>query len=84
MILIINMVYETDNLGLIGQKLSGRAKSQDSTQVAKSHGSVFQVDATPVDVYLVSSRNRNSIIGRPIIYFIHDETGEPKRALESA
>ncbi len=70
MILIINMIYETDNLGRISENLSGQAESEDSTQVAERHGSVFQVDATPVDVFLVSSRNRNSIIiGRPIIYF---------------
>jgi hypothetical protein len=67
-----------DNPGQIRQKLSGRAKSGGSTQMAAGPGSVLQVDATPRDVYLVSSRNRNSIIGRPIIYFIHDETDKPR------
>lgn len=84
MILIINIVYEwTDNPRSISQKLSGRTKSGDSTQVAARHGSVFQVDATPGYVYLVSSRKRNSIIGRPIIYFIIDETDKPTRDFES-
>ena len=69
MILIINMVYETNNLGRIGENLSGQAESEDSAQMAETQGSVFQVDVTPVDVYLVSTRNKNSIIGRPIILF---------------
>lgn len=83
MISIRQIVYVgTDNPGEIRQKLSGRAKSEDSTAAGPSF--VFQVDATPVDVYLVSSCNRNSIIARPTVYFINDETDEPKRALESA
>jgi hypothetical protein len=84
MILMRKLVYvHTDNPGQIRQTLSGRAKSGDSAQMAAEPGSVFQVDATPVDVYLVSSRKRNSIIGRPIIYFIHDETDKAKRDFES-
>jgi hypothetical protein len=35
-------------------------------------GTRFQVDATPADVYLVSSLNRNRVIGRPILYAIID------------
>lgn len=80
MISIRQIVYVgTDNPGEIRQKLSGRAKSEDST--AAGPGSVFQVDATPGDVYLVSSRNRNTIIGRPLIYFIHDDTDKPSEPL---
>ncbi len=63
---------QTARDGPIRQKLSGRAKLGDSTQMAAGPGSIFQVDATPGDVYLVSSFNRNWIIGRPIIYFIID------------
>lgn len=63
---------QTARDGPIRQKLSGRAKLGDSTQMAVGPGSVFQVDATPGDVYLVSSFNRNWIIGRPIIYFLID------------
>lgn len=35
-------------------------------------GSVFQIDATVGDVFLVSRYNRNWIIGRPIIYVVID------------
>ena len=35
-------------------------------------GSIFQIDATIGDVYLVSSLDRNWIIGRPVIYFVID------------
>jgi putative transposase len=52
--------------------LSGRAKLGNSTQMAYGPGSVFQVDATIGDVYLLSSLNRRWIIGRPVIYFIID------------
>jgi putative transposase len=52
--------------------LSGRAKLGDSTQMAFGPGSIFQIDATIGDVYLVSSLDRNWIIGRPVIYFVID------------
>ncbi|MGN7943059.1 DDE-type integrase/transposase/recombinase [Virgibacillus sp. 6R] len=35
-------------------------------------GSVFQIDATIADVYIVSSINREDIIGRPVLYFVTD------------
>jgi Integrase core domain/Mu transposase, C-terminal len=35
-------------------------------------GTKYQIDATVADVYLVSSYNRNWIIGRPIIYVVID------------
>jgi hypothetical protein len=35
-------------------------------------GSLFQIDATIADVYIVSSINREDIIGRPVLYFITD------------
>ena len=35
-------------------------------------GTKFQIDATIADVYVVSSFNRNWIIGRPIIYVVID------------
>ncbi len=52
--------------------LSGRAVLGDSTQMAFGPGSIFQIDATIGDVYLVSSLDRNWIIGRPVIYFVID------------
>ena len=53
-------------------KLRSRALLGNSTQMAFGPGSIFQVDATIGDVYLVSSLNRNWIIGRPVIYFVVD------------
>jgi hypothetical protein len=35
-------------------------------------GSIYQIDATVGDAYLVSSLNRSWIIGRPVIYFVVD------------
>ncbi|MDA2239535.1 transposase [Bacillus cereus group sp. Bc222] len=35
-------------------------------------GSVFQIDSTPADIYLVSSINPNIIIRRPHLYFVVD------------
>jgi hypothetical protein len=35
-------------------------------------GSIFQVDATIADIYLVSSLDRTRIIGRPVIYMVID------------
>jgi putative transposase len=52
--------------------LSGREVLGDSTQMAFGPGSIFQIDATIGDVYLVSSLDRNWIIGRPVIYFVID------------
>ncbi|MCI0365607.1 MAG: Mu transposase C-terminal domain-containing protein [Phycisphaerales bacterium] len=40
----------------------------DSTQMALGPGSVYQIDATIGDIYLVSSLDRSRIIGRPVIY----------------
>jgi putative transposase len=58
--------------GLTNFNLTGRAKVGDSTQMASGPGALFQIDATIADVYLVSSLDRNWIIGRPVIYFIID------------
>ncbi len=35
-------------------------------------GDRFQVDATIADIYLVSSKDRRRIVGRPVIYFVID------------
>ena len=35
-------------------------------------GSLYQIDATIVDLYLVSSFNRTCIIGRPVLYLVVD------------
>jgi hypothetical protein len=44
----------------------------DSTQMAFGPGSLYQIDATPGDIYLVSSLDRTRIIGRPVIYVCID------------
>jgi hypothetical protein len=58
--------------GAARHNLSGRSKLGDSTQMAFGPGSIFQIDATIGDVYLVSSLDRNWNIGRPVIYFVID------------
>jgi len=52
--------------------LRHRAVLGDSTQMAFDPGSLYQIDATIGDIYLVSSLDRNRIIGRPVIYFLID------------
>jgi hypothetical protein len=44
----------------------------DSTRMAFGPGSLYQIDATPADIYLVSSLDRTRIIGRPVIYVCID------------
>jgi putative transposase len=44
----------------------------DSTQMAFGPGSIYQIDATIGDIYLVSSLDRTQIIGRPVIYVLID------------
>ncbi len=44
----------------------------DSTQMAFGPGSIYQIDATIGDIYLVSSLDRSRIIGRPVIYAVID------------
>ncbi len=52
--------------------LNNRALLSNSKQETDGPGTRFQVDATIADVYLVSSLNRNRVIGRPIVYAIID------------
>jgi len=44
----------------------------DSTQMAFGPGSIYQIDATIGDIYLVSSLDRSRTIGRPVIYIVID------------
>ncbi len=44
----------------------------DSTHMAFGPSSLYQIDATPADIYLVSSLDRTRIIGRPVIYVCID------------
>ncbi|HEV7378054.1 MAG TPA: Mu transposase C-terminal domain-containing protein [Pyrinomonadaceae bacterium] len=52
--------------------LCSRELLGDSTQMAFGPGSVYQIDATLADIYLVSSFDRTRIIGRPVIYVCID------------
>lgn len=52
--------------------LSHRAVLGDATQMAFGPGSIYQIDATVGDIYLVSSLDRSRIIGRPVIYVVID------------
>lgn len=52
--------------------LENRAILGDSTQEALGPGSIYQIDATIADVYLVSRYNKSHIIGRPIVYAVVD------------
>lgn len=49
-----------------------RAVLGNSTQMAFGPGSIYQIDATIGDLYLISSLDPNRVIGRPVIYFIID------------
>lgn len=44
----------------------------DATSIAFGPGSVYQIDATIADIYLVNPLNRNKIVGRPVIYVVID------------
>lgn len=48
--------------------LQGRELLSDSTQMSLGPGSIYQIDATIGDTYLVSSLDRTRIVGRPVIY----------------
>ncbi len=52
--------------------LKHRAVLGKSDNYVVGPGSVYQIDATIADVYLVSRYNRNWIIGRPVIYAVID------------
>lgn len=53
-------------------ELKHRPLLSNSTLETDGPGTRFQVDATIADIYLVSSFDRNLIIGRPVIYGIMD------------
>lgn len=44
----------------------------ESTSMAFGPGSVYQIDATVGDIYLVSELNPQHLIGRPVIYLVVD------------
>lgn len=44
----------------------------NSTMETFGPGSRYQIDATPADVYLLSSINQDKVIGRPVVYAVID------------
>jgi putative transposase len=52
--------------------LRHRAVTGTSQGMAVGPGSLYQIDSTIGDIYLVSSLDRNAIIGRPVIYVVLD------------
>jgi hypothetical protein len=59
-------------LGKVRFELESRAVLGDSTEMGYGPGSLYQIDSTIADVYLVSSLDRTRIIGRPVLYFCMD------------
>ncbi|GAB6513226.1 TPA: transposase [Bacillus cereus] len=53
-------------------ELEDRAVLGTSVGELYGPGTKYQIDATVADVYLVSSFNRNWIIGRPVVYVVID------------
>ena len=62
----------TMRLGEARFNLSHRHVLGDASQMAFGPGSIYQIDATIGDIYLVSSLDRSRIIGRPVIYVVID------------
>jgi putative transposase len=62
----------TTRYGERAYQLRHREVLGDATQMAFGPGSLYQIDATPADIYLVSALDRTRIIGRPIIYVCMD------------
>lgn len=53
-------------------ELNNRVLLKNSKIETEGPGSRYQIDATIGDIYLISSINRNRIIGRPVIYAVLD------------
>lgn len=52
--------------------LKSREILGDASSIAFGPGSVYQIDATIADIYLVSGLDRSKIIGRPVVYVVID------------
>jgi len=58
--------------GQIAYEQNHRPTLEGSTQMAFGPGSVYQIDATVGDIYLVNYLDRKRLIGRPVIYIVID------------
>lgn len=45
----------------------------DSTKMAPGPGSIYEIDSTPADIWIVSSLDRTRRLGRPTLYIVKDE-----------
>lgn len=52
--------------------LNHRALGGDVTLAAFGPGSIYELDSTIADNYVVSALDRNRILGRPVLYFVKD------------
>lgn len=59
-------------LGEKEHNLTQRAILGKSNDYVYGPGSLYQIDSTVADIYVVSSTNYNSIIGRPTLYLVVD------------
>ncbi|PEU38688.1 DNA-binding protein [Bacillus cereus] len=59
-------------LGEKEHNLTQRAILGKSNDYVYGPGSLYQIDSTVADIYVVSSNNYNSIIGRPTLYLVVD------------
>ena len=57
-----SVIYNKDLRGITGS----------SRNEARGPGDAYQIDATIVDLYLVSRTNRHEVVGRPELYFVTD------------
>lgn len=58
--------------GIKNYEMNHRDISDNSMSNISGPGSLYQIDATIADIYLVSRYDRNKIVGRPTIYFVID------------
>lgn len=70
---LTNKLYVTKSrMGEKNFNLTQRYLGDKSNNHVFGPGSVFQIDSTPIDVYLVSTINPNAIIRRATLYFVVD------------
>lgn len=58
--------------GLRNYNLKFRPILGNATRRAAGPGSIYEIDATVGDIYLVSHADRTKVIGRPVIYLVID------------
>ena len=67
--------FERDATARYGERtywLKLRPVLGDSRHLSRGPSDLYLIDATVADVYLVSSRNRKRIVGRPVLYLVVD------------